>query len=156
MAGFAVVSFGSAQIKARDAQRKADLDAVFKALELAKTDSQGGQYYPTCSTNGGAFCPIEPSDQTTLPELSPDYIKTLPQDPKYSGGNCASYPLDNTYCYAPSSSGIACTGNVGATPCNQYNMFSCLENKNALIGNNVYSVSSVSCTSERALSLNNP
>src|SRR3990167_10302283 len=47
LASFAIASFSSAQAKARDSRRKADLDAIVKALELARSDSSGG-YSPVC------------------------------------------------------------------------------------------------------------
>src|SRR3989338_8082819 len=50
LASFAIASFPSAQAKGRDSRRKADLDAIRKAGELAKTDSTGSKYYP--STTG--------------------------------------------------------------------------------------------------------
>src|SRR3990167_7104273 len=44
LASFAIASFASAQAKGRDSRRKADLDAVKKALYLYKSDK-------------GVFCP---------------------------------------------------------------------------------------------------
>src|SRR3990167_4751352 len=46
LATFVIASFSSAQGRGRDSRRKADLDAVKKALELAKADCTGGAYYP--------------------------------------------------------------------------------------------------------------
>src|SRR3990167_11030107 len=46
LASFAIASFTSAQAKGRDSRRKADLDAVSKALELNKSDCIGGAWYP--------------------------------------------------------------------------------------------------------------
>src|SRR3990167_9847267 len=66
LASFAIASFTSAQAKGRYSRRKADLDAIRKAGELAKTDSTGSKYYP--STTGA---------------LATTYIKSpVPQDPK--------------------------------------------------------------------------
>src|SRR4030067_3465886 len=49
LASFAFASFTSAQAKGRDSRRKADLDAIVKALELYKSDSTGAKYYPSGS-----------------------------------------------------------------------------------------------------------
>src|SRR3990167_8762783 len=47
LASFAIASFTSAQAKGRDSRRKADLDAMKKALELYKSDTTGGKWFPT-------------------------------------------------------------------------------------------------------------
>lgn len=96
LAAFIIASFGSAQQKARDSRRKADLDALKKALELYKGDTAGSKYYLAQVSAGGA----PPSG------LAPTYIKAIPKDPKtgldyfyWSGNpqacttNCASYRL---------------------------------------------------------------
>lgn len=88
LASLTVASFANAQAKGRDTRRKADLDALKKALELARQDTPGAYYYPA----------------TTTP-LAPTYIKTLPTDPKTQtnytytpspascAGNCTTYSL---------------------------------------------------------------
>ncbi|KKR50176.1 MAG: hypothetical protein UT84_C0014G0024 [Candidatus Curtissbacteria bacterium GW2011_GWA1_40_16] len=96
LAAFIVASFTSAQQKARDSRRKADLDALKKALELNKSDTTGAKFYPAHA--GGNTIPSS---------LAPTYIKSIPKDPKiatlnyyYATGNpqgcstnCASYRL---------------------------------------------------------------
>src|SRR3989338_2758436 len=67
LASFAIASFTSAQAKGRDSRRKADLDAIKKALELYRGDQTAGTV-PNAIYGG---------ELTT-----PDYIKTIPVDPK--------------------------------------------------------------------------
>lgn len=85
LATFIVASFGSAQAKSRDARRKADLDALVKALALMKNDSQGSAWYPINSQYPGSL---------TSPT---SYIRAVPKDPKdnldyvYNGtGSCSN------------------------------------------------------------------
>ncbi|HCS78663.1 TPA: hypothetical protein DIV55_02870 [Patescibacteria group bacterium] len=81
LASFAVASFTSAQAKGRDSRRKADLDAIRKALELYKTDSTGARYYP--SGNGDAVVRRtgDPVGNTNV-LTSGNYIKQIPYDPR--------------------------------------------------------------------------
>ena len=66
LASFAIASFNSAQAKGRDSRRKADLDAIKKALELYKTDTTGAKYYPGSTGD--------------LTSGSVKYIKAVPTD----------------------------------------------------------------------------
>lgn len=77
LASLATFAYQDAQAKSRDSRRKADLDAIKKALELAKQDSTGGYYY-----------------KSALSTLATTYMKSVPTDPK-TGGN---------YIYAPAPS----------------------------------------------------
>jgi general secretion pathway protein G len=101
LAAFIVASFTQAQNKARDARRKADLDALKKALELAKSDSAGGKYYPSSASN------------TSLRD--PGYIKSIPLDP--SGLDCAA---SDNYCYTA-------TGCAAPNQCTDYTLTACLQ-----------------------------
>ncbi|KKS00733.1 hypothetical protein A2470_03455 [Candidatus Curtissbacteria bacterium RIFOXYC2_FULL_41_11] len=127
LAAIAIVSYGGTQERARDSRRKSDLDAIKKALELARGDSPGAYYYPMCN-GGGGFC--LPSGQlkdtnTTLP-LSPSppaqvYIKSVPKDPKTNKG----------YYYYPSinNNGDPCDNQAtGLGYCITYQLVTCLEN----------------------------
>src|SRR4030066_1038673 len=67
LASFAIASFTSAQRKGRDSRRKADLDAIKKALELFKGDTKGGGFYPYGM------------DDSIL--TVPGYMKVYPHDP---------------------------------------------------------------------------
>lgn len=102
LAAFIVASFTSAQQKSRDARRKSDLDALKKALELAKSDTPGGRYYP--------------ANLTSATMETPGYIKKIPVDPQTG----AAY----SYFAAPTSP--ACTGNT----CTAYRLEATLENAN--------------------------
>src|SRR3990170_5159006 len=80
LASFAIASFTSAQAKGRDSRRKADLDAVKKALELAKADCTGGSWYPL-----GRIIPNEGIRYATLAvylkNTNLNYMKSSPLDP---------------------------------------------------------------------------
>lgn len=102
LASLTFVSYSSAQERARDTKRKNDLEAIKKALELAKQDSTGAYYYP--------------EDHLTLDDdPNSPYIKILPTDPKTG--------VD--YTYTPTPAG--CTDG-GPTYCTSYTVIACLEN----------------------------
>jgi len=103
LASFAIASFTSAQAKGRDSRRKADLDAIRKAGELAKTDSTGSKYYP--STTG---------------VLATTYIKAVPQDPK----STTAAPIPYLYSVGPAG----CAG--PPSTCSDYRLRAELENTN--------------------------
>ena len=105
LAGFAIASFTSAQQKARDSKRKGDIDALVKALELSKTDSTGGAYYPSAIS--------------TASLVTPNYIKAIPTDA--SSLNCGEGA--GVYCY--NATPAACT-----TACTGHTITACLENNN--------------------------
>lgn len=75
---FATVLFSAytlTQQTARDGRRKLDLEKLRQALELYRVDTQG---YPGSSTNW-----VNVSDtQGPLQALVPNYIDTLPKDPR--------------------------------------------------------------------------
>jgi len=109
LAAFIVASFTSAQAKGRDARRKADIDALQKALELSKSDSAGSKYYPSAIT------------VATL--VTPGYIKApIPTDPRAL--TCVTASGSN-YCYTPAPAGCTATAN-----CTDYTITACLENNN--------------------------
>ena len=113
LASLALVSYGGAQERARDSRRKSDLDAIKKALELAKQDTPGAYYYPRCDPGLGSYCLLD--DESTDPNLSPTYIKTVPNDPRSNFG----------YVYwAYQSDGSNCTSST----CTRYSLIACLEN----------------------------
>jgi len=87
LAAFIVASFTSAQQKARDSKRKADLDAVKKALVLASNDCTGGGY-PIVNPLGTPAQKYT-SLQTLLQNLN--YMKQAPQDPTQSGTSPYTY-----------------------------------------------------------------
>lgn len=98
----AMASFNSAQMKARDAQRRSDLSQIRSALELAKSDTLDGTYPNTNSVpTAGDFAGLKNYLENK------GYMKSVPEDPKI--GN---------YIYVPS---------VGAA---DYTLVACLENIN--------------------------
>lgn len=117
LATIIVASFTSAQARGRDARRKADLDAVKKALELRKADSLGGAWYPNC--NGGSGNCVLNLDGTSLDAdlTTPTYIRTVPQDPA---------PVTGSYEYRYYPTG--CTGPSSPAQCSLYTLVGCLEN----------------------------
>lgn len=105
LASFAIASFTSAQGKGRDSRRKADLDAIKKALELFKSDTSGGAYYPSAISSA----------------ILTGYIKVLPADPS----TVAAYPYT-------AGSGTCTAGNNTTTNanCSDYRLRATLENAN--------------------------
>ncbi len=115
LATISVASFSGAQARGRDSRRKTDLDAVKKALELARQDTAGAYYYPSCDTYVSGSCGI--TGTSTNPDLSPasnPYIKAVPKDPK----------TGSAYTYTP------IPASCGASACTGYSIVACLENQN--------------------------
>lgn len=102
LAAAAIVSYGSAQERSRDSRRKTDLDAIKKALELAKQDTPGAYYYPNSH--------LTLDDNPTSP-----YIKVVPRDPK----------TDTDYVYNATPDAPDCTT---TSTCTSYTLTACLEN----------------------------
>lgn len=111
LATFIVASFTSAQQRGRDARRKADLDAIKKALQLIKNDSSGGKFYPAATGTGAA-----PAVGAAWAVGTTNYMRALPGDPSTGvtyWGN-----------YAPTT----CSGAYPAGGCTAYTIFAVLEN----------------------------
>ncbi|KKT65740.1 MAG: Type II secretion system protein G [Candidatus Curtissbacteria bacterium GW2011_GWC1_44_33] len=107
LAAIAIVSYGGTQERARDSRRKSDLDAIKKALELARGE---GQLKDTNTT-----LPLSPSPPAQV------YIKSVPKDPKTNKG----------YYYYPSinNNGDPCDNQAtGLGYCITYQLVTCLEN----------------------------
>ena len=119
LVSIAIASFASAQARSRDARRKGDLDAIKKALELAKGDTTGG-FYPGCPSNATS-CVLDKTPPATNPELAPTYIASTPEDPKNTGVH--------VYTFIPTPANCIGQSGVG-TPCNKYSLVACLENSN--------------------------
>ena len=114
LAALGVASYSGAQVRARDAKRKSDFDAIKKALQIYKNDTSNASYYPSCPASGGC------NPNGTTPLLAPTYIAQVPSDPK---------DPSFVYSYVPSGcSGTNCTG---------YYLQTCLENSNEIVGGNV-------------------
>ena len=108
----AVVATSSTRIKARNAQRAADLVQVSKALELYYSDHGG---YPNTSSaregnciSAGSYPDQDPG--SWIPGLtSGGYISSLPHDPntgKVSGSDTVCQASANNTCYKYMSDGI--------------------------------------------------
>lgn len=114
LVSMAFASYSTTQAKGRDSRRKTDLDTIKKALELAKIDSAGQYYYPTCD-GGVNNCAL--SNTNTAPDISPTYTQNVPTDVKTKTGYIfATFAADGT---------TLCTTN-----CPTYQLIACLENKN--------------------------
>lgn len=105
--------------KSRDSRRKADLQQIRAALELYRSDYG---HYPrnggwVNSTQGDSWI----RDIDTSRPLTPNYIKTVPKDPKNTGG----WPMSGGYTYAYFS---ATSSMCGTTAGNTYILTSKLEN----------------------------
>ena len=122
LAALALASYGNAQAKSRDSRRKTDLDAIKKALELAKQDSPGAFYYPNCPSSASS-CQLTNTTETYKYDASgpfplhPTYIANIPTDPKLSVGY--------TYYLYGSDGTTACT-----TSCVIFKLVACLEGLN--------------------------
>lgn len=121
LAGMALVSYGGTQERARDSKRKQELDAIKKALELAKQDTPGAYYYP--------------NDYLTLDDNpNSPYIKEVPVDPK----------TGDPYIYNATPDAPDCTS---TSTCTSYTLTACLENKN---DQQAITVPAGTCTSTKA------
>mgnify|MGYP001561196186 FL=1 len=100
LASVVLVSLNSARAKARDARRITDLKQVQTALELYY-DANG--QYPLPAGGSGVWsghCPSYGNYDNYISGLAPNYMASLPVDPKYDiGGNCYLY-LSNSTDYA--------------------------------------------------------
>jgi len=99
LSGMAAFNFQQARKRARDVQRKSDLKQIQNALELYKND-QISAHYP---------------DTGNLTDLTPDFIKRIPVDPKEQ--KLAGSWVDYTYTRDTSSvlkyTLVACLENEG-------------------------------------------
>lgn len=95
LAGIGITVNNGAQIRARDAKRKSDLNGVRTALYLYKQDA--GKYCPgfassgPCVDVGGTWAAAfsngtygaDGSAANALSTIEPNYIKTVPRDPSF-------------------------------------------------------------------------
>jgi len=140
LAGIALVSYGSAQERSRDSRRKQDLDAMKKTLYLYREDSLsfciGGSLNPNCINPGywsasfsdGGYGANGIEVNSLKNRLTPTYIKSVPQDPKFKGDTTNDYwlysqtnnftlsaKLENTH--DPALSNLNCTPQTGFNFC---------------------------------------
>jgi prepilin-type N-terminal cleavage/methylation domain-containing protein len=108
LASIIMVSLSSAQAKARDARRIADINTLKLSLEMYYNDNLK---YPS-----------------SLGALVPNYMSVLPTDPSFSGSNsCTNGTQSGCYYYAAliSNSTGNCTG--AANPPTKYHLGATLE-----------------------------
>lgn len=121
LAVLTVASFTTAQKKARDARRKADLDAIKKALELFRSDSPSGRY-PFSIGQGASL-------------LYWGTMRTFPTDPltgDYYHYNSSPNGVGNCISYADPDLGPlqGYSNTVAGADCVSYTLYACLENGN--------------------------
>lgn len=100
-------SFITAQKQARDSKRKADMEQIRQALETYRSET--GSY------------PVAASGLPT--GLTPDYISTLPVDPKsrnyvYTRNSATTYTLCGAMEITPSVTACGSTSCATGVPCN--------------------------------------
>ena len=126
LATFIVASFSSAQQRARDARRKSDLDAVKKALELAKNDCTGARWYPVVI---GASGDVRYTNlAAVLQNATNNYIKSAPIDPTRTGAPGYQYTTGGTPSTGPVCFDASGARNLPGMP--RYLLRAQLENTN--------------------------
>lgn len=111
------LSYGTAQVNARDARRKQDLRSISTALELYKQQS-ANKLYPVTTTGSALCCGDAATDLSSesapwIPQLTNSYINSMPLDPKANDGDPTA---DDSYGYAywsgPTGTGTSLTGGI--------------------------------------------
>lgn len=120
LATIIVASFTSAQARGRDTRRKADVDAIKKALELFKNDSTGGAFYPIGPETGAS---------SLISAIVPNYIKAVPTDP---GNTTVAYDFGGGLRTSPPTAcpGGATANTIAGANCDDYRLVAILENVN--------------------------
>lgn len=95
MSAIAAVSLNSARVNARNAQRKANLVQLSKALELYYADygsfpSTGGLGWSVVSGGGNYVVKESTGANGWIPNLAPAYIAVLPTDPNTNTVNLSN------------------------------------------------------------------
>jgi prepilin-type N-terminal cleavage/methylation domain-containing protein len=113
LAVITTVSFGNSKIQARDTKRVADLDELFKSINLYYTtlealppDCSEPGYSGGCDTNDvpvpGAAIDTS-NDNDFMSFLQPDFLNNSPRDPLSNGVNYYGYATNIEY---PAGSGV--------------------------------------------------
>ncbi len=109
LVGFATISYGAAQVRARDSRRKADLNSVQDALE--QYYSANTFVYPaTCSTAStflASSWPVDPGAYTYTENCTTSTYCICAQLETGSGGNS-----NNSTCGWTSDSSYFCVANL--------------------------------------------
>lgn len=108
LSAVAVVSLNASRVQSRNAQRKANLVQLQKALELYYSVNNA---YPSTSSgwwgvNSGYGSHDDSGANGWIPNLAPTYVAVLPRDPNTFKGNlssalgaCQTMPVENNYIY---------------------------------------------------------
>ena len=112
LAALVVVTYNGIQQKARDTERKTDINALHGQLEAYQ--AQNGKYPTLANVNDAAF------RSTDMKGLDPAAL----QDPKGSAQTLVAAPAANDYSYVEAPSG--CDNGAGGD-CTQYTLTATLE-----------------------------
>jgi len=85
LAAIGTVSYDQSRDKARDAVRKGDLDSIKKTLANYYLDHRA--YPPSIDIGTAKTYASDDVSESWIPELTPDYLDSLPKDPKQAGLN---------------------------------------------------------------------
>lgn len=112
LAALVIVTYNGIQQKARDTERKTDVNAIASHLEAY--NAQNGRYPTLANVNDGAFrsANMQGLDSAAL------------QDPKGAAQTLAAAPAANTYSYVPAPAN--CDNGAGGD-CLQYTLTATLE-----------------------------
>lgn len=97
LSSIVLASLSTVRAKSRDSRRMSDLRQMQTAVEMYATDNNGS--YPSTGSgwHGGAtgcYGGYGYGSSGFIPGLVPDYMPSLPRDPKPSGDNCYLYRSD--------------------------------------------------------------
>ena len=128
LTGLVTVNLQGARERARDAQRKGNLDQVRKALELYKNDHDPQQY---------------PDESTWQSDLT-------------DGGYMQRIPIDPTHEQVPSWPDYTYSANISVEPL-EYTLIACLENSgDSSTDENQGGTNNAVCTAGNSYTLTNP
>lgn len=113
LAALVIVTYNGIQQKARDTERKTDINALHGQLEAYQ--AQNGKYPTLANVNDSAF------RATDMKGLDAAAL----QDPKGTAQTLVAAPVANEYAYAVLPAG--CDDLVGGTDCTSYTLTATLE-----------------------------
>ena len=94
LAGLILPNYMSARERARDVQRKSDLEQIQKALELYKMDQPSPQYPAELSSLTGSYMKIVPSDSQNVDEYVYTYTINISDSLEYTLTGCLENASD--------------------------------------------------------------
>jgi prepilin-type N-terminal cleavage/methylation domain-containing protein len=112
LAAIVITTFTGVQKKARDADRKSDINALYSQIEVYF--AQNGKYPTLANVNSSSF------RSSDLKGLQDDALT----DPKGSGATLVASPAANAYAYTVTPSGC----DNSATDCEGFTLTATLEN----------------------------